>query len=226
MIEEDDEVRELVGRALARAGFDVTLLAHAGGSALDADYDLVVVDSPLAHADIDGLRRFCERPETAVIVLTAGAASDRVHAFEIGADDCVGKPFSSDEFVARVRSVLRRTSRRVPLLLEYGELVIDPTAREVRVAGRPVDLTARQFELLLRLAENPGRVFTREELLHAVWGSSSEWQSSATVTEHVHRIRQRIEEDPRRPSRLVTVRGVGYRFNSTGAEPMGRLRSS
>jgi DNA-binding response OmpR family regulator len=151
-----------------------------------------------------------------VILLTARAdESDRVAGLELGADDYVVKPFSPRELVARVRTVLRRSSPRVPAgPVEFDGIVIDNGRRVAEVEGRTVDLTAKEFDLLAFLVANPNQVFSRGQLLEKVWGSSAEWQDPATVTVHVRRIRQKIEADAQSPRWVQTVWGVGYRFGS------------
>jgi DNA-binding response OmpR family regulator len=161
------------------------------------------------------IRRTSDVP---VIMVTARSQeSDRVFGLKLGADDYVVKPFSSAELAARIESVLRRT-RKPPTAqitsLVFDELAIDPDAREVRVLGRNIELTAKEFELLVFLARSPRRVFTRGQLLAQVWDSSSEWQDANTVTEHVRRIRRKIEPRPGQPRWIVTVRGAGYRFEA------------
>ena len=155
-----------------------------------------------------------KRSDLPVIFLTARTDEpDRVLGLELGADDYVTKPFSPRELVARVRSVLRRASgptRRDVIVA--GALEIDPSAREVRTDGDAVELTAKEFDLLCFLASAPRQVFSRAQLLEQVWDSSVHWQDPSTVTVHVRRIRNKIEPDPSDPRHLVTVRGVGYRF--------------
>lgn len=182
------------------------------------------------------------RPDLPVIVLSGRSGeTDRIVGLDLGADDYLVKPFSPGELAARVRSVLRRTNageddrgrpgvvgvvedrpRDEALLGEpQGEgprssgVAVDERTRDVTVDGRAVDLTAKEFDLLAFLARHPRQVFTRAQLLRHVWGSASHWQSEATVTEHVHRLRRKIETDPTRPARLCTVRGVGYRLEVT-----------
>jgi DNA-binding response OmpR family regulator len=170
---------------------------------------------------IDGLevfRRMRESSTTPVIMLTArGEETDRVVGLELGADDYVTKPFSPREVVARVRAVLRRTGERAavssPLdaIVELGGLVIDGARREVTVDGAPVKLTRKEFDLLRHLASRPGITLTRTQLLEDVWDFA--WDGdTATVTVHIRRLREKIEADPSDPKRLVTVWGVGYRF--------------
>ncbi|HKZ29369.1 MAG TPA: response regulator transcription factor, partial [Acidimicrobiia bacterium] len=149
-----------------------------------------------------------------VILLTARAEeTDRVLGLELGADDYVVKPFSPRELSARVRSVLRRSNPGEPgTRLEFDGLTIDPKIREVRVGEKVVDLTPKEFDVLAFLASHPRQVFSRGQLLQQVWDSSAEWQDPATVTVHMRRLRTKLELDPRDPRWLLTVWGVGYRF--------------
>jgi DNA-binding response OmpR family regulator len=150
-----------------------------------------------------------------VILVTAnGSESDRVMGLRLGADDYVVKPFSPTELVARISAVLRRLGGARSQKLEFDGLTLDISTRRVTVRGRPVSTTTKEFGLLAFLASSPSRVFTREELLVHVWGSSSKWQDPDTVTEHVRRVRHLIEDDPARPVRIRTVRGVGYSFEA------------
>jgi DNA-binding response OmpR family regulator len=179
----------------------------------------MILDVMLASEDgfsiLAHIRRTSDLP---VILVTARSQeSDRVFGLKLGADDYVVKPFSSAELAARIETVLRRTrGRRAAHLssLVFDELEINPDAREVRVNGRKIELTAKEFELLVFLARSPRRVFTRGQLLAQVWDSSSEWQDANTVTEHVRRIRRKIEPKPGQPRWIVTVRGAGYRFEA------------
>jgi DNA-binding response OmpR family regulator len=150
-----------------------------------------------------------------VIMLTArGTEEDRVVGLELGADDYVAKPFSPRELTARVKAVLRRANSQLPEgdgTIEAGDLGIDLGAREVRVRGELLALTAREFELLAFVARQPRRVFRREELLEHVWGYT--YGDTSTVTVHIRRLREKIEDDPSAPRHLATVWGVGYRFD-------------
>jgi DNA-binding response OmpR family regulator len=220
----DDEpiVREVLSRYLAREGFDVES-AEDGERALSAAErarpDVVLLDLMLPRVDgLEVFRRMREvmpEPFPAVIMLTAkGEETDRIVGLELGADDYVTKPFSPREVVARVRAVLRRTAGTAgepAPTLRFGELEIDVERREVHVGDRAVHLTRKEFDLLHLLASNPGIVFTRLQLLEQVWDFAWDGDSS-TVTVHIRRLREKIERDPSRPRHLVTVWGVGYRF--------------
>jgi DNA-binding response OmpR family regulator len=219
VVDDDPEVRLLLRRTLERRGF-VVQEASDGQQALDAEaagaIDLIVLDLTLPAVDgLEVLRRVRIRGSLPVILLTGhGDEGDRVLGLEMGADDYVVKPFSPRELEARIRSVLRRTGGmdRATGILDFGELRIDVPAREVLLGRAPVPTTAREFDLLAFLASHPRQVFTREELLQEVWGSSGRWQDPGTVTEHVRRLRLKIESDIATPRWLHTVRRVGYRF--------------
>jgi len=216
----DDEpiVREVVVKYLEREGFR-TLEAADGLRArqvLEAETpSLVVLDVMLPG--IDGLelcRWIRSRSELPVIMLTArGEEADRIVGLELGADDYVIKPFSPRELAARVRTVLRRVGPPAmqPQRLEFGDLVIDASTREVTKAERQLKLTLKEFDLLFFLAGHPRQVFSRDQLMSRVWGYEAALDTG-TVTVHVRRLREKIEDDPSRPAVLETVWGVGYRF--------------
>jgi DNA-binding response OmpR family regulator len=217
----DDEpiVRDVVVRYLQRDGHR-TLEAADGRRARELieqdEPSLVVLDVMLPGTDGLALCRWIRsRSGLPVILLTArGEEADRIVGLELGADDYVTKPFSPRELAARVRSVLRRAEpqleRREPISL--NGLVVDPAAREVKKRGAPLQLTAKEFELLLFLASYPGQVFSRDQLMDRVWGYSTALDTG-TVTVHIRRLREKIEDDPSRPSLLQTVWGVGYRLS-------------
>jgi two-component system, OmpR family, phosphate regulon response regulator PhoB len=219
VVEDDDQVRAVLVRYLGGKGYQVHQAAD-GQAALDAlaaqPFDLVLLDIGLPAVDgLDVLRRMRADGSTPVILLTGQADEiDRIVGLELGADDYVAKPFSTREVEARIRSVLRRTAPAPApeSVLEFPGLRIDLPAREVAVLGVPVEMPAREFDLLVTLASRPREAFTRERLLQEVWSSSAEWQDASTVTEHVRRLRQRLEADPGQPRWIVTVRSVGYRF--------------
>jgi DNA-binding response OmpR family regulator len=216
----DDEpiVRDVVVRYLQRDGFE-TLQAADGESARklieDASPHLVVLDVMLPGIDGLALCRWIRaRGELPVIMLTArGEEADRIVGLELGADDYMTKPFSPRELAVRVRTVLRRTAHAsLPAeRLELGRLVIDARTREVTVEGRPLRLTAKEFDLLFFLASHPRQVFSRDQLMDRVWGYAAVLDTG-TVTVHVQRLRSKIELDPKSPQRLETVWGVGYKF--------------
>ncbi len=218
VVDDDEESRELLAVALRDEAFEVVEAAD-GGTAIDTmsaqAVDLLALDLSLPdRSGIEVLRWVRDRGQLPVVVVSGRShESDRVVALELGADDYVVKPCSMREFVARVRSVLRRADRRAPTQRStFGDLVIDPQMREVFRNGQPVRLTALEFDLLCFLASTPRRVATREELLREVWKSDARWQSDATITELVRRVRTKIEVDASNPRHLLTVRGVGYRF--------------
>ncbi|MGQ0844214.1 MAG: response regulator transcription factor [Sporichthyaceae bacterium] len=218
VVDDDEQVRTLVAWQLEAEGFGVTGAADGAAAlqAVEADPpDLIVLDLSMPHVDgLDVLTRLRRTSRIPVIVLTGRSGeTDRIVGLDLGADDYLVKPFSPGELAARVRSVLRRATPEAPSnRLEFGALAIDTTTREVHLAGTVVELTAKEFDLLAFLARAPRQVFTREQLLKRVWGAVGEWQDSATVTQHVHRLRHKLEADPGHPRWLRTVRGVGYRF--------------
>jgi DNA-binding response OmpR family regulator len=224
LVAEDDEGSRLaLARSLERYGYRV-IEAGDGELALqmfqaNPGIDLVVLDIGLPRLDgFAVLSRLRQQSDVPVIMLTGrGEEVDRVVGLELGADDYVLKPYSLRELVARVRARLRRRpsegERRgtVAEPMVYGDVVIDPRAREVHIASEKVDLTAREYELFAFLASHPRQVFSREELLEHVWGTR--FQDPATVTEHVRRVRAKIEQRPPTRKLLTTLRGMGYRFD-------------
>ncbi|MGE0228819.1 MAG: response regulator transcription factor [Dehalococcoidia bacterium] len=223
VVEDEDMVAEVVERYLRRDGYEVEV-AHDGNAGLAAYRrlapDLVVLDVMLPG--IDGLevcQRIREDGATPVILLTArDGEADKINGLGLGADDYVTKPFSPRELVARVEAVLRRAAAPARVngsgargSLRFGDLEVDPVKRTVLLRGEPVALTAREFDLLAYLAEHPGRVFSREQLMDAIWDEDFEGDAG-TVTVHVRRLRTKIEQDPSRPVFLRTVWGVGYKF--------------
>jgi DNA-binding response OmpR family regulator len=217
VVDDDPTVSDVVRRYLEQDGFEVGLAADglAALAAVQAEPpDLVVLD--LMLGGIDGLevcrRLRRDRPDLPVVMLTAlGEEADRVIGLEVGADDYVTKPFSPRELVLRVRSVLRRSAPpRRDGILRDGDLVADTGRRIAEAGGVPLALTVREFDLLEFLLRHPGKAWSRAQLLDKVWG----WQfgDQSTVTVHVRRLREKIEADPANPKRLLTVWGVGYRY--------------
>jgi two-component system alkaline phosphatase synthesis response regulator PhoP len=218
VVEDELKIARLVRDYLERAGFDV-LVAGDGESALSsvrgAKPDLVVLDLGLPGRDGLDVAREVRRTSTVPIVMLTARAdeTDRIVGLELGADDYVVKPFSPKELVARVRAVLRRTSQAAagPEILRAAGVEVDLRRRRVAVSGRPVDLTPTEFELLATLVREPGRVFTRGQLLDAVHGIAIESYERA-IDAHVKNVRRKIEPTPGRPRFVLTVHGVGYRF--------------
>lgn len=220
VVDDEPMVREVLAQYLRHDGFGVVEAAD-GDDAVEllekCEPDLVLLDLmlPKRHG-LDVLRHARSSTDVPVILLTAlGDEQDRVAGLELGADDYVVKPFSPREVAARVRSVLRRaTPSPTPATIAFGDVTLDTGRREVRRAGDLVELTRLEFDLLAFLGANPGRVVSRDELLETVWQSSSDWQDPATVTVHMRRLRQKLEHDPSDPRHLLTVYGVGYRFEA------------
>jgi DNA-binding response OmpR family regulator len=217
VVDDDDAIRSLLARFLRIEGYLVEEAADGPGAiALLATWspDLMVLDLTLPSGDgLDVLtetRGTCDVP---IILLTArGTEPDRLLGLRLGADDYVVKPFSLTEIAARISSILRRTKGSAGPGLLFDGLSIDVASREVRARGEVVPLTAMEFDLLVCLASSPRQVLRREQLLESVWRSSPAWQDPETVTEHVRRLRSHIEPDPGHPRWILTVRGVGYRF--------------
>jgi DNA-binding response OmpR family regulator len=220
VVEDERMVAEVVERYLRRDGYDVSVV-HDGVEACEAYEkalpDLVVLDLMLPKMDgMEVCRRIRSAGDTPIIMLTARAEElDKLLGLGLGADDYVTKPFSPRELVARVRTVLRRAGR-TPVansdILRYGELRIDRRGRSVENGGRRVDLTAREFDLFYYLASHPGQVFSREQLMDAVWDYTYAGDAE-TVTVHMRRLRTKVETDASRPRFLKTVWGVGYKFD-------------
>jgi DNA-binding response OmpR family regulator len=220
VVDDEPTIAEVVARYLERAGYR-TRIAGDGAQALelvaDRRPDLVVLDLMLPGIDgLEVMRRLREqdRERIALILLTAkGEESDRVIGLRLGADDYVVKPFSPAELVARVDAVLRRveTSPAHEAPIELTDMTIDPASRRLSVRGEEVQLTQREFDVLLFLARHPGQVFSRNQLMDAIWQYSF-YTDTSTVTVHVRRLRAKIEADPAQPRHIETVWGVGYRF--------------
>jgi DNA-binding response OmpR family regulator len=219
VVDDEPTLREVVVRYLEREGYHA-LVAGDGETAesvlRNESPDLVILDVMLPGTDgLELCRRIRARSSLPVIMLTArGEETDRIVGLELGADDYVTKPFSPRELVARVRTVLRRSAQvaEPPEVIQHGDLVLDSASREARRRGRPVKLTAKEFDLLWFLASHPRRVFSREHLMASVWDYQAAFDTG-TVTVHIRRLRAKIEDDPARPRHIETVWGVGYRFS-------------
>jgi len=218
VVEDEIEIARVVRDYLRNAGFEVIVVGD-GGSAVasvrSSKPDLLVLDLGLPGRDgLDVAREIRRWSDTPIVMLTArGDETDRIVGLEIGADDYVVKPFSPKELVARVRAVLRRTrtAARGDEVVRAGDVEIDTAKMRVSVGGTQVDLTPTEFQLLATLAREPGRVFTRSQLLDAVHGVAIESYERA-IDAHVKNIRRKIEPEPGSPRYVVTVHGVGYRF--------------
>ena len=220
VVDDEPSIGEVVTIYLQRAGYQVTV-ARDGQAALEAiekqPPDLVVLDLMLPKVDgLEIARRLRAQGDTPIIMLTARREeSDRITGLELGADDYVVKPFSPQELVSRVKAVLRRTRGSAPgdteHVIEFEDLRIDPKTRLVEVKGQEESLTAKEFDLLWLLARHPRQVFGREQLLDLVWGMT-DYVDPSTVTVHMRRLREKIEPDPSNPRHILTVWGVGYKF--------------
>jgi DNA-binding response OmpR family regulator len=225
LVDDEDSVQKLLSYPLERDGFRV-LAAKDGEEALakfsQEPVDLVVLDLMLPKLDgLEVCKRLRAQSTVPIIMLTARDDElDKVLGLELGADDYITKPFSIREFRSRVRALLRRASlpaqqdRRESERIEADGLVVDPARRSVDVRGAPVQLTYVEFELLKTLAANPGRVFSRRQLLEALWGDSS-YREPRTIDVHVRHLREKLEIDASEPEFILTVRGAGYRFRDS-----------
>ena len=217
VVEDTDPVRAVVVRTLTAERYHIAEAATAAEASVElakALPDVVVLDLGLPDSSGFDLLRKLVSISVPVVVLTGhGKEIDRVRGLQLGADEYMVKPFFPKELAVRVRRAIERAPTRRSPVLESGGLAIDTDSREVHLDGRPIALTDREFDVLAYLASNPRKVFSRADLLRDVWQSSPEWQSSATVTEHIHRLRSKIEADPAKPTLIVTVGTSGYRFD-------------
>src|ERR687890_2823924 len=224
LVDDEHAVQKLLAFPLRKDGYDV-VGATSGNEALerfrDGEFDLVVLDVMLPRLDgLEVCRQLRARSSVPIIMLTAKAEEfDKVLGLELGADDYIPKPFSMREFRSRVKAVLRRAelvqrddNGEEPLV--QGDLAIDFSKRQVEVRGEPVRLTYVEFEILATLARAPGRVFSRTQLLERVWGDAS-YRDPRTVDVHIRHLREKLEVEPKTPELILTVRGVGYRFQDS-----------
>jgi two-component system, OmpR family, response regulator RegX3 len=219
VVDDEAAIRDAVSYALRSEGFEVEV-ASDGEAALEAalggQHDVVVLDLMLpGMSGMEACRRIRAESAVPIIMLTArGAELDRVLGLEVGADDYVTKPFSMAELIGRIRAILRRReldrSGRTAKL-QVGSLELDPMRHEARVDGHPKRLTPSEFKLVLLLAEQPERVFSRREIMQHLWDSDYVGDQRACDI-HISNLRQKLERDPGRPERIVTVRGVGYKL--------------
>lgn len=221
VVEDEASIAEVVSLYLKRAGFSVQVASdgkQAKGIFERQPPDFVILDLMLPEVDGLALTRWLrDRSDVPIIMLTARREeSDRIAGLEMGADDYVVKPFSPQELVSRVRAVMRRGGREQAdegndRMLSFNDLAIDPRSRVVKVHDSEVELTAKEFDMLYLLMRHPKQVFTRDQLLERVWGGA-QYIDPGTVTVHVRRLREKIELDASKPARLLTVWGVGYKF--------------
>jgi DNA-binding response OmpR family regulator len=220
IVDDEETIREVVRRYLEREGYSVKE-ASDGFEALDlirsSSPDLIILD--LMLPGIDGLsltQHIRQDRQIPILMLTAkGEASDRIRGLDLGADDYVAKPFSPQEVVLRVRAILRRTNKEhqvgIGKTLSFEDLIVDPVSRTVSLEGEKITLTAKEFDLIYFFACNPRQVFSRAQLLENVWGDEL-YTDPSTVTVHIRRLREKIENNPSAPKYLITVWGIGYKF--------------
>lgn len=224
IVEDEAAIAQGIAFNLRQEGFDA-FVAPDGQTAqrvLRQEYpDLVLLD--LMLPDVDGVS-FCRalraESDVPILMVTArGEESDKIMGLEAGADDYITKPFSIGEMIARIKAALRRAGAAGPATqrMRRGRVLIDRETRSVVVDGKPVDLRRREFDLLWTLVSHPGRVYSREDLFEIVW-SDREFVDPGTLDVHIRRLREKVEENPGTPRHIVTVRGVGYKFDPAGAE--------
>jgi DNA-binding response OmpR family regulator len=232
LVDDEDAIQTLLSYPLRKEGYEV-VQASDGSEALarfaEGTFDLVVLDVMMPRMDgLETCRRLRATSTVPIIMLTAKAEEiDKVLGLELGADDYITKPFSMHEFRSRVKAALRRAgmSRAADApegdaVIEVHDMRIEPSKRSVTIRAERVDLTFVEFEILLALAGNPGRVFTREALLTRIWGDSA-YRDPRTIDVHIRHLREKLELDAKRPDYLFTVRGVGYRFRDDDQGPAG-----
>ena len=220
LVEDEPSIAEVVSLYLKRAGYQVMAFDD-GGTALEQLKqqlpDLLILDLMVPNVDGYEITRWLrDRSDVPIIMLTARRSeADRIAGLEMGADDYVVKPFSPQELVSRVRAVFRRTHRgeesQKEQTLDFDDLQIDPQTRLVHLQDKEISLTSKEYELLWHLANHPRQVFSRDQLLERIWGIS-DYIDPGTVTVHIRRLREKIEPDPSNPRHLLTVWGVGYKF--------------
>ena len=216
VVDDDNRLRELLRRYLAEQGFRVTTAENAAAARArlaSMEFDLIVLDRMMpGESGLDFAAALRRESEVPILMLTAmGEPEDRILGLESGADDYLPQPFEPRELLARLRAILRRTKSGARHIFRFGRLEIDRDARAVRLDGSEKSVTSYQFELLVAMAENAGRVLSREALMDLIKGEPLE-AFDRSIDVQVSRIRQAIEDDPRKPRRIVTVRGAGYVF--------------
>jgi DNA-binding response OmpR family regulator len=225
IVDDDALMRRSLAFNLERSGYHAITSASAEDAFITAQRehpDLILLDINLPGMDgMDALKEFQKNLSVPIIFLTARRRElDEVLGLELGADDYITKPFELDILLARIKVVLRRSQRSVSInpknsILTIGDLIIDPTAHTLTKVGHPIEVSPREFDLLYTLALEPGRVYTLDELLGAVWGAEYVGEPQAVYV-HVRWLREKLEEYPNKPARIITVRGVGYKLVPTG----------
>ncbi len=225
LADDEESIQKLLTYPLKEEGYEV-VSALDGQEALErfgeGRYDLVILDVMMPKVDgVEVCRRIRARSEVPIVILTAkGDEADKIEGLEVGADDYITKPFSLAEFKSRVKAALRRGGLRdrgtIQTEIESGDLAIDVERRKVKVRGKDVTLTYIEFEILVALASEPGKVMSRKQLLEDIWGASG-FRSPRTVDVHMRHLREKLEKNPKKPEYLFTVRGVGYRFRDEEA---------
>jgi DNA-binding response OmpR family regulator len=223
VVEDQPDIRAVVVQSLEQANFVVVQAASVTDARARLDeerLDVVLLDVNLPDGSgLDLLRELAATGRPPVVMLSSrGEEIDRVLGLELGAEDYVVKPFYPRELATRVRRAAGRT-QPPPARIDLGGIVVDPASRQAWVGGRQLELTDREFDLLSHLARSPRRVFSRDDLLREVWQSSPDWQTSKTVTEHIRRLRHKIEDDPQRPRWIITVGSAGYRLDPADGAP-------
>jgi DNA-binding response OmpR family regulator len=222
LVDDDELMRRSLAFNLEQAGYRASAAANAEDALAVARRDppdLILLDIGLPGMDgLDALRSFQQRADTPIIFVTARRRElDQALGLELGADDYITKPFDVNVLLARVKAVLRRYERSAPSMtqerLEVGDLVIEPAAHVVSLAGEPLDLAPREFDLLSALALHAGQVVSVDDLLAQVWGAEYEGETQAVYV-HIRWLREKIEADPQNPRRIITVRGVGYKLEA------------
>lgn len=218
VVDDEESILKVVEYALTQAGYEVhTARDGSGGEFMfsQVNPDLVILDVMLPEkSGLDIARDLRAHSDVPIIMLSArGDEVDRILGLEFGADDYVTKPFSPRELVSRVKAILRRVhgTSAEKTVIELGDLVLDTRARQVKLAGRPIHLTSSEYGILLHLAKNPGTAYSRQQILEALWDEAPVGDERA-IDVHIHNIREKLEDDPKDPAHVLTVRGFGYRL--------------
>jgi DNA-binding response OmpR family regulator len=218
VVDDEESILKVVEYALTQAGYEVHTARDGNGAEFmfsQVNPDLVILDVMLPEkSGLDIARDLRTHSDVPIIMLSArGDEVDRILGLEFGADDYVTKPFSPRELVSRVKAILRRVhgAAAEKTVIEVGDLVLDTRARQAKLAGRPIHLTSSEYGILVHLAKNPGTAYSRQQILEALWDESPVGDERA-IDVHIHNIREKLEDDPKDPAHVLTVRGFGYRL--------------